>query len=362
MAQQNYEIPALPLHEDMETPAILRQLTLASRALGELKGEAKTIPNQTILINTLFLQEAKASSEIENIVTTQDELFQVEDIVRGSPAAKEVARYRDALMIGYRRLNETKGSLKNNLLIEMFKCLKQIDDGFRRAPGTVIRNKATGEDIHVPPQSYEDIADHMKKLEAFINQDEDCPLDPLIKMAIIHHQFESIHPFSDGNGRIGRILNILYLTRTGLLDSPILYLSREINRTKSDYYRSLQAVRDDGAWEAWIIYMLDAVYRSARDATRLINDIRILMADFKKRIRSDLPRVYSQDLVNNLFRHPYTRIEYVVADLGVSKGTATSYLRSLTNRGFVSKHKKGRNNYYINDALMALLLDVSSDD
>lgn len=365
MVQPNYIIPALPPSGNLETPEIMRRLASASRALGQLKGEAKTIPNQQILINTLFLQEAMASSEIENIVTTQDELFQVElfpDSASGSPAAKEVARYRDALMLGHTSLNDMGGVIPNKLLIDMFRHLKQVDDGFRRTPGTVIRSQSTGENIHIPPQLPDEIASQMSQLEVFINNDDACSLDPLIKMAIIHHQFESIHPFSDGNGRIGRMLNVLYLTRTGLLDSPILYLSREINRTKSDYYRLLQAVRDNDEWEAWIIYILEAVRCTAQDTTQLIQDIRNLMASFKIKMRSNCSKIYSQDLLNNLFRHPYTRIEYVENELEVSKGTATSYLKTLTAENFVSELKLGRNNYYINDELVKLFLEVSKND
>jgi len=184
-------------------------------------------------------------------------------------------------------------------------------------------------------------------------------LDPLIKMAIIHHQFESIHPFPDGNGRIGRILNVLYLTKMGLLEIPILYLSREINKSKSDYYRLLQAVRDDGAWEEWVVYMLNAVSKTSVSTLQLIDGIRVQMADFKLRIRRDLRRIYSQDLINNLFRHPYTRIEYLQADIGVSRQTAAKHLDILTAKGFLTKHQAGKNNYYINEALVALLLEVS---
>lgn len=365
MIAPTYLIPSLPPPGSLETPEILRTLNQASRALGELKGEAKTIPNQQILINTLFLQEALASSKIENIVTTQDELFQVELFPGnpgGSPAAKEVARYRDALMIGYNALRQKDGVISNNLLVELFRCLKQLDGDFRRTPGTLLRNEGTGENVYVPPQAYDDIVTHMSALERFINDDGVSTLDPLIKMAIIHHQFESVHPFPDGNGRIGRMLNVLYLTRAGLLDSPILYLSREINKSKDDYYRLLQAVRDDGAWEEWVLYMLRAVHQTAVQTTGLVRDIRKLMADFKTRMRSDLPKIYSQDLLNNLFRHPYTRIEYVMNELGVVRLTATTHLNKLADAGLVTKIKKGRNNYYINDALVSLFLEVSNDN
>jgi Fic family protein len=361
MLKPTYIIPALPPPVALETVPVLKALAAANRALAELKGRAAIIPNQGILIDTLALQEAKASSEIENIVTTQDELFQADLFPEGpeSPAAKEVALYRDALKLGHRRLVETGGLILNRTLVDMFRLLKRRDDGFRTGPGTALRNEATGDTVYVPPQDAREIAAHMSALERFINEDDACALDPLIKMALIHHQFESIHPFPDGNGRIGRILNVLYLTRTGLLEIPILYLSRHITRTKADYYRRLQVVREDGAWEAWVLYMLEAVARTAEATLRIVEGIRGQMADVKHRMRSELPKIYSQDLLNNLFRHPYTRIEYVVGDIGVTRQTAAKYLDTLAETGFVEKHQAGRSNYYINSALVRLFMDVS---
>lgn len=361
MLSPSYAIPALPPPLELETVPVLKALAKANRALAELKGRAATIPNQGILIDTLALQEAKASSEIENIVTTQDELFQADLQFDGpgSPAAKEVALYRDALKLGYDRLLTTGGLITNRTLIEMFRLLKRRDDGFRVTPGTALKNDATGEVVYVPPQDAREIEAAMSALERFINEDERSPLDPLIKMALIHHQFESIHPFPDGNGRIGRILNVLYLTRAGLLEIPILYLSRHITRTKADYYRLLQAVRGAGAWENWILYMLEAVADTAQTTLALVEGIRTQMAGVKKRLRDDLPNLYSQDLLNNLFRHPYTRIEFIVGDLKVSRQTAAKYLDMLAEKGFVAKHRSGRSNYYVNTDLVRLFLDVS---
>jgi Fic family protein len=341
--------------------AVLRALAAANRALAELKGRAATIPNQGILIDTLALQEAKASSEIENIVTTQDELFQLGLFPDGleSGAAKEVARYRDALKLGLMQLLDTGGLIRNATLIDMYRFLKARSDGFRSTPGTALMNDRTGEVIYVPPQDRNEIIAAMSSLEAFINDDESCRLDPLIKMALIHHQFESIHPFADGNGRIGRILNVLYLTRTGLLDIPILYLSRHINQHKAEYYRLLQSVREEGAWEAWVLYMLEAVEKTSRTTLALVEGIRKQMADVKQRMRTQLPKLYSQDLLNNLFRHPYTRIQFVRDDLRVTRQTAAEYLEQLVEKGFLEKHKSGRSNYYINTALVALFLQVS---
>ena len=339
----------------------MRALAAANRALAELKGRAATIPNQGILIDTLALQEAKASSEIENIVTTQDELFQLGLFPDGleSGAAKEVARYRDALKLGLTQLLNTGGLIRNATLIEMYQFLKARSDGFRSTPGTALMNDRTGEVIYLPPQDRNQIITAMSSLEAFINDDEICQLDPLIKMALIHHQFESIHPFADGNGRIGRILNGLYLTKTGLLDIPILYLSRHINQQKAEYYRLLQSVREEGDWEAWVLFMLEAVEKTSRTTLALVEGIRKQMADVKQRLRTQLPKLYSQDLLNNLFRHPYTRIQFVRDDLSVTRQTAADYLDQLVEKGFLEKHKSGRSNYYINTALVSLFLQVS---
>jgi Fic family protein len=361
MLKPTYDIHPLPPQADLETVPVLKALAQANRALAELKGRAATIPNQGILIDMLALQEAKASSEVENIVTTQDELFQIELFPEGpdSVAAKEVALYRDALRLGFRRLRETDGLILNNGLIEIFQLLKRREDGFRVTPGTALKNERTGDIVFVPPQDTRDIVKHMSDLERFVNDDEACSLDPLIKMALVHHQFESIHPFPDGNGRIGRILNVLYLTRTGLLDIPILYLSRYITRNKGEYYHLLQEVRDEGTWESWILYMLQAVAETSRTTLELIEGIRSQMAFLKHRMRTELPRIYSQDLLNNLFRHPYTKIDYVQKDLGITRQTAAKYLDTLAENGFVEKHQAGRRNYYINTPLVALFLQVS---
>lgn len=361
MLKPSYAIPELPPAVDLETVAVLKALAKANRALAELKGRAATIPNQGILIDTLALQEAKASSEIENIVTTQDELFQADLQLEGpeSAAAKEVALYRDALKLGFDQLQKSGGLITNRTLIEMFRLLKRREGGFRVTPGTALKNDATGDVVYVPPQDAREIEGAMAALERFINEDERSTLDPLIKMALIHHQFESIHPFPDGNGRIGRILNVLYLARAGLLEIPILYLSRHITRTKGDYYRLLQEVRTKGAWEEWALYMLEAVAQTAQTTLALVEGMRAQMVSAKRRMRDELPNLYSQDLLNNLFRHPYTRIEFVVTDLKVSRQTAAKYLDLLAEKGFVEKHRSGRSNYYINTALVRLFLDVA---
>ncbi|WP_374578526.1 Fic family protein [Phenylobacterium sp.] len=360
MLKPTYDLPDLPPAAAIETPAVLKALTRAHRYLAELKGRAATIPNQGILIDTLSLQEAKASSEIENIVTTQDELFQLNAFPEnpGSPAAKEVARYRDALHHGFREQVRLGGLLTNNMIIAMFRLLKRTEGGFREVPGTALKNEGDGSLVYVPPQDANAVRDLMSALERFINLDDaDSDLDPLTRMAIIHHQFESIHPFPDGNGRLGRIINVLFLTRCGLLDIPILYLSRFITQNKADYYRLLQAVRDTGEWEPWLLYMLRGVEETAIETLRLVEGVRMLMADTKRQLRDNHPKIYSQDLLNNLFRHPYTRIEFVQQELNVSRPTAAKYLEELAEGGLLLKHRAGRNNYYINQPLVALFME-----
>ena len=361
MLTPTYLIPPLPPPGDLETTEVLRLLAAAHRHLAELKGRATAIPNQGILIDTLALQEAKASSEIENIVTTQDELFQASLFPEGpsSPAAKEVAYYRDAVKCGFERMIDDQGLLTNNNIVEIFQVLKRTSERYRAGPGTALKNERAGTVVYVPPQARSDIEGHMNDLEAFINDDRSNHLDPLIKMSLIHHQFESIHPFSDGNGRVGRIINVLYLVKSGLLNTPILYLSRYITSNKADYYRLLQKVRDEGAWEEWIIFMLTAVAATSQQTLGLIDGIGTLMADYKKRLRSHPTIKYSQDLLNNLFRHPYTRIDFVQRELDVTRQTAARYLDQLSEAGFVEKHQQGRNNYYINAPLVTLLMRAS---
>jgi Fic family protein len=353
MLKETYQIPALPPPGVTESIAVLKEAARAHRYLAELKGCAAAMPNP--LIDTLSLQEAKASSEIENIVTTQDEMFQASLFpdTQGSPAAKEVALYAKALLGGFERMGEQHGLLTNNNIISMFQTLKRSTGGFRNTPGTALRNEASGEIVFVPPQHGDDIIRHMTVLEAFINDDAST-LDPLVRMAIIHHQFESIHPFPDGNGRIGRIINVLYLTKEGLLDFPILYLSRFITASKPDYYRLLRQVGETGEWEPWLLYMIRGVGETARTTLDLIDAITALMAETKQRLRADHAKLYSQDLLNNLFRHPYTRIEFVQRDLGVTRQTAARYLEQLVAGGLLEKQQAGRNSYFVNAPLVAL--------
>jgi Fic family protein len=349
----------LPLDLDLETKPVLKKLASAHRALAELKGAAGLVPNEAILINTLSLQEAKDSSAIENIVTTHDDLYRSDVLANqfASLAAKEVHSYALALREGFATVRGS-GLITNNDILAMQATLEQNQAGFRKLPGTALKNDQTGEVVFTPPQSYDEIVDLMGNLERFINDDGLTDLDPLTKMAVIHHQFETIHPFYDGNGRTGRILNILYLVKEGLLGTPVLYLSRFINQNKAEYYRLLQAVRTDGVWEEWILYVLDGVEQTARQTTQLVHSMKTLMQEYKVRLRSDLPRIYSQDLLNNIFSHPYSKIAFVERDLNVSRITATRYLDELTRIGLMTKLKMGRENYYMNRSLVDLLANV----
>lgn len=352
----------LPPKAALETRTVLKRLASAHRYLAELKGMATTIPNEHILINTLALQEAKDSSEIENIITTQDELFKADlfaDYIK-NPAAKEVSRYAAALKHGFALVARDR-LLTTNRILEIHQTLMQTDAGIRKLPGTALKNERTGETVYTPPQDHTQLVALMSNLERFINDDAMSDADPLVKMAVIHHQFESIHPFYDGNGRSGRIINILYLVAKGLLNIPVLYLSRYVIRTKLDYYRLLQQTRDAGDWELWILYMLEGVELTARQTIWIIGQIKSLMMRYKQRMRGELPKIYSQDLLNNLFRHPYTKIEAVQHDLQVSRLTATKYLDLLTENGFVEKRKVGRYNYYINVPLMGVFTEIPEE-
>lgn len=338
-----------------EKLAILKKLASSGRALAELKGLAISIPNQAILVNALVMQEAKDSSEIENIVTTHDDLFK-DDFSDGaglSAATKEVRYYRHALNLGFGIVKQNKLLTLNNIL-EIQQELERNRAGFRTQQGTTLKDNL-GNVVYEPPQSPADIIRLMTDLEKVINDPEVMNVDPLIKMALIHHQFESIHPFYDGNGRTGRIINVLYLVKEELLHTPILYLSKYIVKTKGEYYRLLQKVRDDNDWESWVLYMLDAVENTAKKTTKTVQKIQMVLMKYKHEIRDRHSKIYSQDLINNLFMHPYTKIEFLMDDLSVSRITATKYLNELTKSGFLTLKKTGGVNYYINHALVEVL-------
>jgi Fic family protein len=340
-----------------DTPEIQRALTAAVRQLAEFKGVSVAIPNQGVLISTLSLQEARESSAIENIVITQDELFLEGAAPESStnPAAKEVLRYGQALRIGFELVHNTRLITINHIL-RVQAQLEPSKPDFRKGPGTTLKD-AAGRVIYTPPQSAVDVVQLMHELEQFINTDAMPSVDPLIRMALIHHQFESIHPFYDGNGRTGRIINVLYLVKEGLLDIPVLYLSRHIMRTKSTYYSLLQSVRETGDWTPWVVYMLEAVEVTAREGVQTIRRIREAMLEVKQIIRGGL-RFYNQELLNHLFSHPYTRVPVVERDLGVSRPTATKYLEQLAEAGILQHRKYRRSNLYINRRLVDILTDA----
>ena len=362
--EEKYSIPSLPLPYDLETKEVLKQLNRANRKLAELKGVAQTIPNERILISSLTLQEAKDSSEVENIVTTQDDLYRAgldpsHQFINA--ATKEVLFYREAINEGFRMVRN-KDILTLNDIKHVQEILEQNTAGFRTTPGTQLKRENDGAVIYTPPQDGMAIIRYMSNLEQFINDDHLSQLDPLIKMAIIHHQFESIHPFYDGNGRTGRIINILYLVITGLLDLPILYLSRYITHNKVEYYRLIQAIRDkntDNAaeWEAWILFMLKGVEVTAADTISLVKNIGRLMAEYKNVIRPDFGSKYNHELLNGLFYHPYTKIDHVVANMQVSRQTASKYLDRIVALGLLKKEKMGKENYYINTRLLNLFIE-----
>jgi Fic family protein len=349
------ELNKLPLNQDIESRKILKKLTSAHKALAELKGIVSSIPNENILINTLGLQEAKDSSAIENIITTHDEIYKAELNLDGfkSLNAKEVQNYIAALKKGFQLISKNK-ILTNNDIIEIQSVIEKNNAGFRKVPGTALKNAATGEIIYTPPQDYKTIQELMTNLELFINDETLSDIDPLVKMAIIHYQFESIHPFYDGNGRTGRIINVLYLVMNDLLDLPILYLSRYIIENKGEYYKLLQEVREIDKWEDWILYILNGVEKIAKETIILIGKIKELIFEYKYLLRDNY-KFYSQDLLNNLFKHPYTKIEFIENDLGVSRITASKYLNQLAKDGLLKKEKMGTGNYYINEKLIKLL-------
>jgi len=361
-----YQIPQLPLPYDLETVAVLKQLNKANKKLAELKGIARTIPNENILISTLALQEARDSSAVENIVTTQDDLYRAgvsDNISIINPATKEVLRYREAIFEGFNLVRKNK-ILSNNIIKRVQQLVKLNDAGFLVSPSKALVNQRDGKVIYTPPQDINEVNNQMDNLEQFINDPDMCGFDPLIKMAIIHHQFESIHPFGDGNGRTGRIVNILYLVVTELLDLPILYMSRYITHHKGEYYYRLQAIRDKNTdnsleWEAWVLFMLKGVEETAESTIELVKGISQLMAEYKNILRPLFDKAYKHELINNLFFHPYTKIEYMQHDMMVQRKTAAKYLDKIVETGLLEKVKKGRENYYINVKLCNLFLNYS---
>jgi Fic family protein len=348
------DLPLLPPPADLETRAVLKKCIAANRALAELKGAGDLIPNQAILINSIPLQEAKASSEIENIVTTSDALYRAAASEKASvdSATKEVLRYRTALKCGYDLLAERPLSV--NLMIEVCRILRNADVDVRRVPGTAIANQTTRQVLYTPPEGEKVIREKLHNLEQYMHAEDD--LDPLIRLAVMHYQFEAIHPFHDGNGRTGRILNILYLVEKGLLKIPVLYLSRYIIQNKGQYYRLLCEVTERQTWEPWILYMLAAVQETARWTCEKILAIRDLLEETVSFCREKLPgRVYSRELIDLIFLQPYCKIAFLVEAGMAERKTAGSYLQELEKAGVLNSVRIGKERIYINPRLVELL-------
>ncbi len=343
-------------HVNLKTNKILEQLTASSRALAELKGYANTIPNMHILINAITINEAKDSSAIENIVTTHDSIYKV---LTGSgykeENAKEVVDYRTAIWTGYEQIKKD-GYISTKTIVNIQEVIEHNKAGIRKIPGTELKNSITGETIYTPPQNEKEIRDYLKNLEDYINDFKDG-VDPLIKMAMIHYQFESIHPFYDGNGRTGRILNVLYLVLNNLLNSPILYLSKYINETKQEYYRLLQNIRENNDFEEWVLYILKGVEITSKDTIKLIEKIQNEIKSYKEDFKSKLPKIYSKELLDSLFYEVYTKISYIEKACSVTRLTATSYLNQLEEVGLLKSEKIGREKVYKNIRLIKILSD-----
>jgi len=330
-------------------------LAKANRALAELKGYADTIPNKYILINAIMINEAKDSSEIENIITTHDDLYKaMSDVPGATPAAKEVVSYRRALWHGYEQV-KSREMLTTNMIVDIQEIIEKNGAGIRKLSGTVLRNEKTGEIVYTPPVGEDEIRRLLANLEKYIN-DDDNDIDPLIKLAVIHFQFESIHPFYDGNGRTGRIINILYLVLKQLLDSPILYLSSYIIRNKSEYYKLLQEVRTKQNWEAWIVYILKGVEQTSSETLKLIRDINMEIEIMSKEIKERLPKIYSKELLELLFYEFYTKTVYIEKGLSVTRKTAAGYLSSLEKEGFLASEKIGKERIYKNTRLYRIII------
>lgn len=349
-SQPYNDLPLLPPKDELETKAVLKQAIAANRMLANLRGLAAQIPNQGMLISSIVLQEARLSSEIENIVTTNDELFRAEADVDGKADAptKEVLRYREALNYGFRSLRERP--LSTNLFIEIVQIIKESEIQLRALPGTVLKNPTTGEVVYTPPVGQNVIRDKLANLENFIHAEDG--LDPLVKMAVLHYQFEAIHPFPDGNGRTGRILNLLYLVEKGLLDIPVMFLSRYIIAHRQEYYEGLRGVTERQEWENWLLYMLRAIESTAQQTFEQVNRIRALMERVRDQVRRERPAVYSKDLIEVIFHHPYTKIQFLVDAEIAKRQTASIYLQELASIGVLREVKRGREKYYVNVELL----------
>lgn len=347
-------LPPLPPKAKIETVRTLKKAIGATRALAELRGVGNQIPNQAVLIRSILLQEAKLSSEIENIVTTNDRLYRAlsDEVHETDPRTKEVLRYEHALWTGYQHL-KNGGLLNTRYFIELVQTIKQIEYGIRTLPGTRIVNPRTNEAVYTPPEGERVIRDLLDNLSAYIYTPDDT--DPLIKLAVLHYQFEAIHPFADGNGRTGRILNILYLVHKELLDIPVLYLSRYIIENKNAYYTGLRRVTEEGAWEDWIVYLLEAIEATATSAKERILSIREALQEAIEVARKGMSKGYSKELLELIFQQPYTRIAFLEST-GIAKRQAASvYLKNLVELGVLESVKYGREIFYLNPKLLKIL-------
>ena len=348
-------LPFLPPDkESTETKNILRQVVKSSLALAELKGLVHTLPNPDILLNAVILKEASASSEIENVITTQDKLYQALSAkgTQVDTATKEVLRYREAILSGFEQIKK-KGFINTNIIIQIQKVLENNNAGIRKLPGTALKNAVTGKVIYTPPDNYQTIISLMKNLEDYLNKEVE--LSPLINLAIQHYQFESIHPFYDGNGRTGRIINVLYLILHGLLGSPILYLSKFIIENKADYYRLLQEVRTKDNWEEWILFILTGVEKTSKETIQQIQEINRLFQTASDKIKDEFPKSFNKELLELLFEQPYCKIEFVIERLNISRITASKYLKELKQIGILESKQVWKETLYINTKLFDLL-------
>jgi Fic family protein len=349
------DLPLLPPKADIETKQILRKTISAGRALAQLNGTLLNLPNPTLFLDTIYLQEAKASSEVENIITTNDELYKslVADRKIENSATKEVLSYKEALWLGLEEL-KTKPFITTNLCVKIVQCIKQNNASVRNTPGTTLSD-TQGEVIYTPPSDEKIIREKLANLEKFINEYE--TIDPLIKMAILHYQFEAIHPFSDGNGRTGRILLLLYLKLSGLLDTPAIYLSEYITKNKAEYYRCIKDVTEKNEWEDYILYMLDMIEETANKGLKRLNKITLAMDETAIEIKKKLPKVYSKDLIEILFRLPYTKRQHLINENIGNLKTVGNYLISLEENGFLKSEKVGKEKLYLNQRLLKILED-----
>lgn len=347
-------LPLLPPESELETKAVLKACITSRAALAELNQTAKLLPNQNLLINLLAILEAQGSSEIENIVTTTNKLFQyAQEESDADPMTKEALNYRRALFNGFKSLGELP--LSTRTAVDICTTLKNCEMDIRKQMGTALKNQTTDEIIYTPPDGEDRVRSLLKNWETFLHEDDTDGYDPLVKLALLHYQFEAIHPFTDGNGRTGRILNILYLVEKELLTLPILYLSRFIVMNKSEYYRLLLSVTTEEQWVPWVLFMLKAVEETSKWTKNKISEITDLIEKTVLYIKEQEPKIYSRELVELLFKQPYCRISNLVDQDIAQRQTASNYLKKLCDIGVLKEHVDGREKLFINTKLLDLM-------